>query len=379
MKFSIKKSKFIEALNVVSRAIAPIPVFDILKGIKIEIFNNYIILKASDSLISIEYVIDKYIDDKEMFSTDSEGEIVVPSKYFIDIIKKAPTEYIEFDANSNSIKISSGNSEFNIQGYEVNEYPDFPIISKENKFTISANLFNNIIKETIFCTAQNDQRPILEGVNLELFNSILTATATDSHRLSKRKISLENINTEQTFNMIIPRKALQSVQKIIENRENDIDIYYEDNRIVFVYENITYIILLISGKYPNTDKLIPNIKVCEVEVSGNILFEAVDRVSLISRDDKNDIVKLSINSDTINIFSQSKELGNAEEEIYANIKNDEDLFEIAVSAKFLKEAIHAINSETIIIKFSGELTAFTIEPSDYHRDIVQVLLPVRTY
>lgn len=379
MKFFINKNKFIDGLNAVSRVLAPTPVFEILKGIKLELYNDTITLKASDSLVSMEYVINNYEDDVEIFSSKEEGEILLPARHFIEIVKKLPTNYIEITSHNNIINIKSGKSEFNIQGYDVSEYPEFPLVDKSNKISFNTKVFNSIIKETLFCTAVNDQRPVLEGVNFTLENKLLTATSTDSHRLSKRKLKLDNIDIDKNFNIIIPRKALQSIQKIIENKEGDFTIYYEENRILFTFENIVYSAILINGKYPNTEKLIPSLYECEVIVESNILYDAVDRISLVSKDEKNDIVKLIMENDTINISSNSKELGNAEEEILGSVKTEEGKFEISVSAKFLKEAINAVNSENIIIKFSGELTAFTIQPSDYHRDIVEVLLPVRTY
>lgn len=379
MKFSIIKTNFLEALNVVSRAISPTPVFEILKGIKVELTKEGMTLKASDSLISIEYYLTSHIEDKEVITVEHEGDIVLPSRHFIDIIRKLPTDIIEIETVANQINVKSGKSEFNLQGYDVEEYPEFPNISKENKLVLNSNILNSIIKETLFSTAQNDQRPILEGVNFILENKVLTATATDSHRLSKRKLILEQVEENQNFNIIIPRKSLQAVQRIEENSEKDVVIYYEENRVIFVYENIVYNILLISGKYPNTEKLIPTVYECTLLVNSSVLYSAVDRVSLVSKDDKNDIVKLSINDNLVNLTSSSKEFGTAEEEILAETTSEVGTFEISVSAKFLKEAISAINSESIIIKFSGELTAFTIQPSDYHRDIIEVLLPVRTY
>lgn len=379
MKFSIQKNKFLEALNIVSRALSPTPVFEVLKGIKIEVRDSLITFKTSDSLISIEYLLNKYEEDYVIFDVYEEGDAVIPSRNFIDIIRKAPENEINIEVTNNVLKIQSGKSEFNIQTYDVNDYPDFPVVSKEKNIALNSVLLNNIIKETIFCTAQSDQRPILEGVNFILEDGFLTATSTDSHRLSRRKVLLENLNKEQDFNLILPRKSLQSIQKLIENKENNVEIFYEDNRVVFVVENVIYTVLLISGKYPNTEKLIPSLYECNVTVPSHSLYNAVDRISLVSRDDKNDIVKLLIKDATINISSQSKELGRAEEEIFANVESDSEVFEISVSAKFLKEAISAINSEEVVIKFSGELTAFTMQPSDYHRDIVEVLLPVRTY
>lgn len=378
MKFTIIKNNFLDALNIVSRAISPTPAFEILKGIKVELSSKEMILKSSDSLVSMEYSINVFEDDKEVITVIEEGEAVFPSKNFIEIIRKAPTDEIEIEVNNKHINIKSGKSEFNILGFEE-EYPDLPVVSRENSIKMSSQVFSSIIKETLFCTAQNDQRPILEGVNFVLENKVLTATSTDSHRMSKRKLTLEDESFDKEFNIIIPRKALQSIQRIIDVEDKLLSIFYDENRVLFEYDNIIYIASFISGKYPNTDKLIPQNFVTSLNVNSRSLYDGVDRVSLVSRDEKSDIVKLTILDNLIKLTSTSKELGRAEEEIDADLLDSDGEFEIAVSAKFLKDAISAVASEEVRINFSGELTAFTIEASDKHRDIIQVLLPVRTY
>ncbi|ERK59367.1 DNA polymerase III, beta subunit [Gemella bergeri ATCC 700627] len=379
MKFTIQKSYFLEGLNHVSRVIAPHSILEILKGIKLELTDNKLILKASDSLVSVEYAINQYIDDKEIITIEDEGQVVLPSRNFIEIIRKAPTDFIEIEKVSNNILVYSGNSEFNIKGYDPEEYPEFPVISKDNSFKLDTKIFNDVIRETVFCTAPNDQRPILEGVNLSLRNKILTATATDSYRLSRRVVILNEENSEKEFNLIIPRKALQYFQKMIENGQGEVEIFYENNRIVLYYQNVVYTVLLISGNYPNTDKLIPTNFECTLVSNSREFFNAVDRVSLMSREDKDDIIKLIVSENSLEISSQSKELGSAVEEMNVKSMLEDDKFEISVSGKYLKDAVNAIASEEIIIKFSGELTAFIVQPSDYHRDIIELILPVRTY
>ena len=174
MKFTITKSNFLDGLNHVSRVIAPNSLFEILKGIKIELEKDKLILKSSDSLVSVEYSVDSYEDDKEIITIEEEGQVVLPSRNFIEIIRKAPTDLIEIETVGNNILVKSGKSEFNVKGYDANDYPEFPVISKENSLKLEANVFNDIIKETVFCTAPNDQRPILEGVNFSLSNKILS-------------------------------------------------------------------------------------------------------------------------------------------------------------------------------------------------------------
>lgn len=379
MKFTIEKSNFLDGLNHVARVIAPNSLFEILKGIKLELENNKLTLKASDSLVSVEFNIDAYIEDKEIITIEEEGQIVLPSRNFIEIIRKAPTNLIEIESSDNHIIVKSGKSEFNIKGYDANEYPEFPVISKENSLKLEANVFNDIIKETVFCTAPNDQRPILEGVNFSLRNKILTATATDSYRLSRRQIVLNDEDAGKEFDLIIPRKALTYFQRMIENGNDNIEIFYENNRIVLYYQNVVYTVLLISGNYPNTNKLIPTIFECSFTANSREFYNAVDRISLMSREDKDDIIKLVVTDGNLEISSQAKDLGSANEEIQVDSKLEDELFEISVSGKYLKDAVSAIASEEIIIKFSGELTAFIVQPSDYHRDIIELILPVRTY
>ena len=160
---------------------------------------------------------------------------------------------------------------------------------------------------------------------------------------------------------------------------NKYEIFYENNRIVLYYQNVVYTVLLISGNYPNTDKLIPTNFECTLVSNSREFFNAVDRVSLMSREDKDDIIKLIVKDNVLEISSQSKDLGSAVEEIKVESTLEDDVFEISVSGRYLKEAIYAIASEEIIVKFSGELTAFIVQPADYHRDIIELILPVRTY
>ena len=379
MKFTIEKSDFLEGLNHVARVIAPNSLFEILKGIKLELSSNNLVLKASDSLVSVEFIIDAYKDDKEIITIEEEGQVVLPSRNFIEIIRKAPTNLIEFESIDSFIKIHSGKSEFNIKGYDAMEYPEFPVISRENSLKLEATVFNDIIRETVFCTAPNDQRPILEGVNFSLKNKILTATATDSYRLSRRQVVLNDEDAEKEFNLIIPRKALTYFQRMIETGGDEVEIFYENNRIVLYYQNVVYTVLLISGNYPNTEKLIPTMFECSFTANSREFYNAVDRISLMSREDKDDIIKLVVTEGNLEISSQAKDLGSAVEELQVNSKLEDDSFEISVSGKYLKDAVSAIASEEIVIKFSGELTAFIVQPSDYHRDIIELILPVRTY
>ena len=293
-------------------------------------------LKASDSLVSVEYEIKVKNDKEQIIEVIEEGESVFPSKNFIDIIRKFPENEIQIESLNRKINIKSENIEFNIQGYEEDEYPEFPEINKENKIILETKLLNSLIKETIFCTASNNQRPILEGVNFKLNKRILDALATDSYRLSKRREILKDIEKEKSFNIIIPKKALQYVQRIIEQKSGFVEIFYENNRILFIFENIKYNVLLINGNYPNTDSIIKKEYENLIEIDSKNFYDAIDRVSLINKDEKNDVIKLNIRNDNMKVHSSSKELGTAEEEVFCEGKLNTEEIKINLSAKYLK-------------------------------------------
>ena len=185
MKFTINRNLFIENLNNVMRAISSRATIPILSGIKLDLSEDQLVLTGSDTDISIEIK----IPVSEDLQVESTGSIVLPARFFSEIVKRLPGKDFSFEVKESfQTKITSENSEFTINGLDANNYPRLPEISDETSFTIAGKILREIINETQFAVATQESRLVLSGVHFTFSPDEIKAVATDSHRLSERKI-----------------------------------------------------------------------------------------------------------------------------------------------------------------------------------------------
>ncbi|MDO5850839.1 MAG: DNA polymerase III subunit beta, partial [Methanobacteriaceae archaeon] len=269
------------------------------------------------------------------------------------------------------IKIFGGNSEFKINCMKASEYPKINFESGGNEFIINSDTFKEIIDQTAFACSEKDTRPVLTGVNFKCENSILKVNATDSYRLASKTISLDNVSN---FDITIPSKYLIDVYHSLEDKK-DIKLKIDTQKISFAVDNILIQTRLLDDQFPDTSKLIPSTFTQILKVNGKELNSAIDRASFIKSDGKN-IVKLSINSEKVDITANNQ-TSSSFETIKA-ISFEGNPFEISCSGKYLQDAISSINYEEITISFSGDLKPMIITCND-DPSIIQLISPVRTY
>lgn len=371
MNFKISKKEFLDTLNLSCRAISSTTPLPSLTGIKIIVTENSLVLISSDSNISIKTAINN--NDTNTLIINEGGEIVIDARYLLEIVRKIDSEFINVEIiDGTLVKIFGGNSEFKINGMNVDEYPEINFEIKDNNpFKIETTLFNQIIDETSFACSDKETRPVLTGVNLKAENNKLYANATDSYRLASKVI---DINNDLKFNITIPCKYLLEMCHSIVN-EKEITIAIDNQKISFLYGNTLIQTRLLDDEFPDTSRLLPNEFSQILTVNSKNMLDAIDRTSFIKSDGKN-IVKLSINSEKIDITS-SNQIGNSFEQIPV-IKYEGTPLEISCSGKYLQDAIKAVGSEEITIKFSGDLKPMIVQKSE-DNSLIQLISPVRTY
>lgn len=371
MNFKIAKKEFLDSLNLSCRAISSTTPLPSLCGIKITVTENSLILISSDSNISIKTAINN--NDTNTLIINEPGEIVIDAKYLLEIVRKIDSEFINVEIiDGTLVKIYGGNSEFKINGMNVNEYPEINFDIKDNNpFKIETTLFNQIIDETSFACSDKETRPILTGVNLKAENGKLYANATDSYRLASKVI---DINSNLKFNITIPCKYLLEVCHSISN-EKEITIAIDNQKISFLFGNTLIDTRLLDDEFPDTSRLLPNEFNQILTVNAKNMINAIDRTSFIKSDGKN-IVKLNINVDKIELTS-SNQIGNSFEQIPI-ISYEGTPLEISCSGKYLQDAIKAIGSDDVTIKFSGDLKPMIVQNKD-DNSLIQLISPVRTY
>ena len=377
MKFTIQRDYFLNQLNDTLKAISPRTTLPILTGIKIDATDKGIILTGSDSEISIEITIQENIDGEKIVYIEEKGSVVLPGRFFVDIVKKLPGKTVNLSTNDQfKTLITSGHSEFNVSGLDPDQYPLLPQVSEDDAIKLPIKVLKNIIAQTNFAVSTSETRPVLTGVNWLIQDKELICTATDSHRLALRKLKLEDEDIEDK-NVIIPGKALSELNKIVSDSEDDINIFFASNQVLFKVGHINFISRLLEGNYPDTTRLFPENYETKLGVNNSEFYHAIDRASLLAREGGNNVIKLSTDVNKLELSSTSPEIGTVKEEVTTEEVEGESL-KISFNSKYMMDALKAIDNDDVHVEFFGTMRPFILKPKD-DESVIQLILPIRTY
>lgn len=371
MEFQIARSILSGALNTVSKAIsstAPIPS---LSGVKIDVFDDRIELVGSDSEISILKVL--YVKDEEnKLEIDEIGSIVLDARYILEIVKRMDSSLVKIELVDGTLtKITGSNAEFKINGIRPSDYLtiDFAVTTPRNKMSVST--FEKIVRQTTFACSDKETKPALMGVNFKASGNTLVCNATNSFRLATKKIALES---ELNFDITIPARTLLSVSSLLqENLEFEMAI--DQTKVSFIFDDTIVRGRLIDDIYPDVSRLIPPAFSQTLEINRRDLLDAVDRTSFIKSEGKN-VIKMKIDSDHLDISSSSQEIGSSHETVDV-ISFKGDMITISCSGKYLFDALRTIDSDIVILSFSGELRPIVINGKD-DESLIQLVSPIRS-
>ena len=362
MKIKVQQRELSKHINITQKAISSRTTLQILDGILLETFNGKLKLTGTDLEVSIETFLD--------CETIQEGSVVVNSRIFGDIIKKLPASTIDIEVKNNNINIVCENSEFNILGNPGEDYPALPLIIEKESFTIAKDIFKSAIRQTVFSTSQDETRQSLTGVLLEIGDNTISFVALDGYRLALRKLETKSdIETK----IIIPGRSLSELSKIIEDNDEDMNISTAPGHVIFnIGETILYSRLL-EGQFFNYKEIIRKEHKTMVTVNKREFQNSLERASLLAKEEKANLIKLSVMDNKINIRSNS-EIGNVFETIDSHQEGEN--LNIAFNSRYILEGIKTIDNEEIELNFMGSLNPCIIngvEDDNY----IYLVLPVR--
>lgn len=378
MKLSIQKNELNEAIQNVSKAISSRTTIPILSGIKVDVTFQGVTLTASDTDISIQSYIPAEDDKHNIAQVERPGSVVLPAKFFVEIIKKLPSQYIEIEVKDNfQTFLRAGKTDIQMVGLDPEEYPVLPNIEENQVITVNGDLLKTMIKQTVFAISTNETTPILTGLLWNLHDTELKFVATDRHRLASRTAEI-TVDPDIRFqNIVISGKTLNELSKIIPDQNTMVDIVVADNQILFKIDHVLFYSRILDGTFPDTSRIIPTQYKTELVLDTKKLTEAIDRAYLLSREEKTNIVRLQTKEDgTIEISSSSTELGRVTEEIEAKEFTGEPL-RIAFNSKYMLDVLKVIECETIFIGFTGAMSPIIIKPTEGVNSL-HLILPYRT-
>lgn len=377
MKLTILRGELNEAIQHVSKAVASRTTIPILSGIKLDAGYNGVTLTASDTDISIQSYIPLETQDKTIVTVEKGGSVVLPAKFFVEIVKKLPNEEVHLEVGERfQTVIRSGATEIQLVGLDPEEFPILPTIQEDQVVTIPGDLLRDMIRQTVFAVTTNESTPILTGVLWSLSDGLFKFVATDRHRLASRTASV-NAQDVRFSNIVISGKTLNELAKIVPDQNVNVDIVVADNQVLFKLGNVLFYSRMLDGTYPDTSKIIPQTFKTELILNTKQLSEAIDRAYLLSREEKTNIVRLTTTeTGGIEISSSSSELGKVTEQLNVTELNGDPL-RIAFNSKYMLDVLKVLDSEELFIGFTGAMSPIIIKPRD-HENSLFLILPYRT-
>lgn len=374
--FSINKNLFLQALNTTKRAISHKNAIPILSTVKIDVTKEGITLIGSNGQVSIENFISTQNENAGLL-VNSTGSILLEATFFINVVSSLPDIILDFkEIEQKQIVLTSGKSEITLKGKDADQYPRIQEISVSNPLVLETKILKDVINETAFAASVQESRPILTGVHFVLTdNRYLKTVATDSHRMSQKKITLEK--NGDNFDVVIPSRSLREFTAVFTDEIETVEVFFANNQILFRSENISFYTRLLEGNYPDTDRLIPTEFTSVLTFNTSDLRAAMERARLLSNATQNGTVKLEITGGVVSAHVNSPEVGRVNEEIDTESVTGEDLT-ISFNPTYLIDALKAIDSEKVTISFISSVRPFTLVPSEDTENFIQLITPVRT-
>ena len=364
MNFRCDGLELSDAVNKVIKATSTKTTSPILEGIKIEAVGDNLTLSATDLEISIKKTIRADILE--------EGVVVVPGRFFSDYIRTLSHEQINFQLNEKGqLKLNYGESEGFVQVMDHREFPFINDVMTDKTFTIKSGDLKTLINKTIFAVATDDARPILKGELLEIKGNQLCGVTLDGFRLAM--VNKPIVNTHSDFNVLVPARSLSEVSKLLNDDNADITIYVSDNYIKFDLVDSILTSRLIDGDYFNYKQIIHNNFTTSLTISREQLLRVIDRACILSKVDKNNLVKFDIKENVLTITANS-DISNITENLNIGLTG-EDLL-IAFKSRYFSEALHATNDEYVKLSFNTPISPCIITPTE-SEEYLYLILPVK--
>ena len=363
MKIICTKSNLLSGVQTVSKAVPSKTTMSILECILVDTRNGVIKLTANDMELGIETIIDGEILDKGMIALDA--------KIFLEIVRKLPDNDITIETNDSfKTTITCEKAKFNIIGKSGDDFSFLPDIERNDSVILSQFTLKEIIRQTIFSIADNDNNRVMTGELFEINQDTLKVVTLDGHRISIRKIALKN--SYDSKKVIVPGKTLNEISKILSgDMDKDVSIYFTDKHILFEFDNTIVVSRLIEGEYFKIDQMLSSDYETKVRINKKELLDCIDRATLLVKEGDKKPVIISI-SDVSMELKMNSTVGSMDEQIDIT-KEGKDLM-IGFNPKFLIDSLRVIEDEEVDLYMVNPKAPCFIRNAE--ESYIYVILPV---
>ncbi|MDR3338854.1 MAG: DNA polymerase III subunit beta [Candidatus Symbiothrix sp.] len=370
MKFVVSSSALSSHLQVVSRVIASKSTIPVLDCFLFELHDNLLKITAADSET-------RMITSVEVHDVEGDGVFAIPSKNLLDSLKELPEQPITFDINDENFEvyIYYENGKYNFIAQNGEEYPQpKPLKEGAARIEISAEELLSGISRTLFATAEDELRPVMNGIFFDISESETTFVASDGHKLVRFKNY--SVKGNETTSFILPKKPANLLKTVLPKESGRVIIGFDDNNAYISMEHIVIISRLIEGRYPNYNSVIPKENPYRVTIDRVLCLNALKRVSVFSNPSSS-LIKLQVSENSIFISAQDIDFSTSAEETVACIYDGEPI-SIGFKGTFLIEIMNNIPSTEVVFELADPSRAGLVLPSENEQDedLLMLLMPM---
>ena len=368
MKFIVSSSALLKQLSSINGVITTNPVVPILENFLFEIDNGMLTVTASDLQTSM-------ITEMEVESKEG-GSIAVPAKILLDTLKNLPEQPVTFsiDEGTYSIEISSDNGHYKLAGENATDFPKVPTVSADFSVELSTEILSRAINNTIFATSNDELRPAMTGVYVNLSDTNTTFVGTDGHKLIKyRRV---DVTTDNGNSIIVPRKGLNLLKNTLPSENTSVTLDFNVSNAFFRFGNIKMICRLIDERYPDYENVIPTDNPIRMSIDRLEMLSSLKRIAIYANKTTHQ-VRLKITGSELLISAEDLDFSNEANERLACEHEGEDI-EIGFNAKFIIEMLGNLESKQIEFHLSAPNRAGLIIPKDQDQaeDVLMLVMPV---
>lgn len=372
MKFVVSSIDLLNHLQALSRVISSKNTLPILDNFLFKLDGKTLEITASDLETTM-------VTTLELENTSGSGSIAIPAKLITDSLREFPDQPLTFTINTETfaVTISSENGQFSVVGQHGEDFPQLPKIKPERSVSLklSASSLVSGITSTLFATADDELRPVMNGIFMELSPTDITFVASDAHKLVRYKRKDAHADTGASF--ILPKKPAALLKNLLAKGHEQVQVEFDDKNAFFSLPYYQIVCRLVEGNYPSYNSVIPTNNPNKLLIDRIKLLNTIRRVSVFSNQASN-LVRLSLKGNRLTVSAQDIDFAtSAVEEISCQYNGDE--LEIGFKSTFMVEILSNIQSTEVSIELSDSSRAGLFIPFDKendNEDVLMLLMPM---
>lgn len=370
MKFTISSSKLFSQLQAVSRVINNKNALPILDDVLFDLQGNELLLTASDGETTIRTSV-------EVEGAEGAGKVASAAKLLLETLKEFSEQPLVFtiDAQNFAVNMVSQNGTYSFVGVNGNEYPEMPEAEGDaQQILLPANVLQTAIEKTIFCTADDDLRPVMNGIYFDITADKVTMVATDAHRLVRYMNS--GVQSGVTANFILPKKPAGLLKNLLAKEEAEVKVTFGAKNARFEFGSTILVCRQIEGRFPNYNAVIPQGNQNVVTIDRQTIINACKRVAVFANNGTAQL-RLALSENQIKISAQDIDFSTSAEETIGCSYNGMPMA-IGFKAPFLIDLLSSIESADVQLKLADPARAGLILPAENaeNEDVLMLLMPM---